>query len=379
MKKQILVILVLLLISPVSVEAFYNLIDLGTLGGPSSRAYSINNNGQIVGSASAPIYGRSTLFDATGGGNNINLGVLPSLPAGVSVAISISNNGQIGGWAENEAGNQHATLFDATGGGNNIDLGTLGGPFSTVRSINTNGQIVGWANTGEVGHVRATLFDATGGGNNINLGTLGGTSSNASSINNNGQIVGSASYLVGNVAAHAVHATLFDATGGGNNIDLGTLDGPDSLAYSINNNGQIVGYASASDVAGDWHATLFDATGGGNNIDLGTLGGSYSRAYSINNIGQIVGWADVAGYERAILFDATGGGANIDLNTLIDPTSGWTLREALSINDNGWIVGYGINPDGYEGAFLLTPEPTTLLLLGLGVPIISGLRKKARG
>ena len=39
------------------------------------------------------------------------------------------------------------------------------------------------------------------------------------------------------------------------------------------------------------HATLFDSTGGGANKDLGTLGGNESLAYSINNSNQIVGWS----------------------------------------------------------------------------------------
>jgi len=61
-------------------------------------------------------------------------------------------------------------------------------------------------------------------------------------------------------------------------IDLGTLGGAESLAYCINDAGQIVG--SAKDAEGHpWHAVLFDPTGAGNNIDLGTLGGDWSGAY----------------------------------------------------------------------------------------------------
>jgi len=97
----------------------------------------------------------------------------------------------------------------------------------------------------------------------------------------------------------------------------------------------------------------------------------------INDNGQIVGaCANSSASHHACLFDPTGHGNNIDLNTLIDPSSGWTLEGANCINNNGWIVGYGINPDGYEHAFLLTPEPATVLLLGLGVPILAGLRRK---
>jgi hypothetical protein len=99
-----------------------------------------------------------------------------------------------------------------------------------------------------------------------------------------------------------------------------------------------------------------------NIIDLGTLGGTSSYAYSINDNGQIVGWAD----GRACLFDSTGQGNNIDLNTLIDPSSGWTLIFANSINNHGWIVGQGINPAGYEHTYLLIPKPASALIMGIG-------------
>jgi probable HAF family extracellular repeat protein len=348
--------------------AYYKIIDLGTLpSGRSSWASSINNLGQIVGEAlGSSLNYRATLFDPTGGGNNIDLGTLggPS-----SEAYSINNHRQIVGWADDSSGRDRATLFDPTGAGKNIDLGTLGGVSSWVRSINNRGQIVGWAEK-HSNIQRAVLFDPTGSGNNIDLGTLGENWSYAYSINDYGQIVGSENLT----------ATLFDPTGSGNNIDLGTLDArPYSEAYSINNQSQIVGCAFGPfiSIPLKGRAILFDSTGIGNNVDLGTLGGKYSEAYSINNQGQIVGCAydDLRNY-RATLFDPTGGGNNTDLNTLIDPSLGWTLRYAYSINDNGWIVGSGINPAGYDRAYLLIPEPATLTLFVLaGLAILRKRRK----
>ena len=101
-------------------------------------------------------------------------------------------------------------------------------------------------------------------------------------------------------------------------IDLGTLGGDSSWASSINDIGQIVGRSDNSEY--NCHATLFDATGMGNNIDLGTLGGlfnSYSAATSINNVGQIVGvdypYSIYLRMGNAILFDPNRTGNNIDL------------------------------------------------------------------
>ncbi len=223
---------------------------------------------------------------------------------------------------------------------NVIDLGTLPpGGNSNASSINDNGQIVGGA-----GQQRACLFDPTGGGANIDLGTFGGPGSAAFSINNSGQIVGWA-----HVSGHFTdHACIFYPNGM-TNKDLGGLPGWSlSWALSINNNCQIVG--TATDGSGAYRACLFDPTGGGANRDLGTLGGTYSCAGSINDQGQIVGWAyNSSGYNRACLFDPTNPLNNRDLGTL-----GGNLSEASSNND-GQIVGSAQNSSGYHRACLFDP------------------------
>ena len=49
------------------------------------------------------------------------------------------------------------------------------------------------------------------------------------------------------------------------------------------------------------------------------------------------------------------------LDTLLPANSGWALQDAHGINDLGQIVGYGINPDGNQHAYLLSPlsQPPT--------------------
>jgi probable HAF family extracellular repeat protein len=323
----------------VSAEILYDLTNLGSIG-EYGDVESINNNGEIVGSTgnSDP---EATLFDATGGGNHIFLG---SLTGDDSRAYSINDSGQIVGWGRDASNKkQTATLFDPTGNGNNINLGMLpGASWSTACSINNSGQIVGYAGN-------ATLFDASGGGNNVDLGTLSGQSSCANAINDYGQIVGwSAS------DSSDRNAFLYE---NGTMTDLGTLGGAISSAYSINNSGRIVGWATDNINPGYNLATLFDASGGGNNVYLGGLGGNQSLAVSINNNGQIVGWAqNESGGYRATLFDPTGNGNNIDLNDLIDPGVSLTLTRAYCINDNGWIVG-----TAGEYGWLLIPIPQPLL------------------
>jgi probable HAF family extracellular repeat protein len=80
-----------------------------------------------------------------------------------------------------------------------------------------------------------------------------------------------------------------------------------------------------------------------------------SLAFGINNKGQVVGiFEDFPG-------DNTTGflwqdGVMTDLNTLIPPGSPLFLKEPTAINDRGEIVGFGLLSDGVtQRGFLLTP------------------------
>jgi probable HAF family extracellular repeat protein len=359
------VVILLVLGSPVF--AYRQLIDLGTLGGQQSCAYSINDKGQIVGWAGQNPGSsgdqKACLFDSTGGGANINL--QPAVLVG-GAAQSINNKGQIVGWANDPMhGHEYACLFDSTGAGANKSLEARNGQGSHAYSINDSGQIVGNIYV-EFIYWHACVFDSTGNGANKDIGR------GCAYSNNQSEVVGS-----------RVKACIFDISGGGANTYLGALGGSQSEALSINDIGQIVGRATINNpdpwIPDITHACLFDSSGNGNNIDLGTLGGDYSEAASINDIGQIVGWSLVATGNpfdrRACLFDPTGHGNNIDLNTLIAPTSGWTLNYAYCINNSGWIVGEGTY-HGNGRAFLLTPEPASALIMAVGAIIATSRRRR---
>ncbi|MBN2137438.1 MAG: right-handed parallel beta-helix repeat-containing protein [Sedimentisphaerales bacterium] len=335
----------------------YDIIDLGTLGGERSLAFSINNYRQIV------------------------------------------------GWALNADGKTRATLFDYANPANNRDLGTLGGNRSEARSINIHGDSVGKALIDETSYFHATLFDPANPAYNQNLENNTNDTSEAWSINDLGQIVGSA-----RLPNWDWKATLFDPANPAGNIDLsGSLENPygsdNSCALSINNSGQIVGYAHTGTTSVHNRAVFFDPTGAGanvimtpeaedggqawsindagqivgaswktggaalfnpaepgNNFSLGALPEAHgSAAYAINNRGQIVGavtfvdeYSDY--YDNAAIFDPAGTANNKNLNELIDDPDGWVLSIAYGINDAGWIVGQGINHDGLRHAFLLIPK-----------------------
>ena len=95
-------------------------------------------------------------------------------------------------------------------------------------------------------------------------------------------------------------------------IDLGTLGGRESHAWSINNRGQVVG--DAINAAGASHAFLWEK---GVMTDLGTLTGvGNSAAQGINNRGQVVGWSNTAtDAGHAVLWEK---GHMIDLGALDD-------------------------------------------------------------
>jgi len=114
--------------------------------------------------------------------------------------------------------------------------------------------------------------------NIVDLGTLGGPHSNAYAINDSGQVVGW-SY----VASGKMHAFLWTLKEGMR--DLGTLGGADSVAKSINYQGQVVG--NSDNRLPRIHAFLWTVKDGMR--DLGTLGGAYSAAHAINDQGQVVG------------------------------------------------------------------------------------------
>jgi probable HAF family extracellular repeat protein len=163
-------------------------------------------------------------------------------------------------------------------------------------------------------------------------------------MNEAGDIVGFAALADGR--QHALYFTEADGL-----RDLNTLLPANSgwflsQAIQINGRRQIVG---RGDHAGAHRTFRFDVPAG-KIQDLGVLQYPYDQPDQfrlpddINQTGTVVGgsfdtwpfWA----YRAFVYTDALG---LTDLNTLVDPTSGWILREARAINDSNDIVGYASN------------------------------------
>jgi len=133
------------------------------------------------------------------------------------------------------------------------------------------------------------------------------------------------------------------------------------LGFATNNTGKVVGRGAASNGHGD--AFLWDSNMG-TSQDLGTLGAGPvpplgppppdSVAFGVNNAGQVVGVSLTSTLDfHAFLYNQ---GNMTDLNAMVPATSGWTLEYAYSINDTGQIVGYGSYRGSAQRAFLLTPD-----------------------
>jgi probable HAF family extracellular repeat protein len=218
------------------------------------------------------------------------------------------------------------------------EIGTLGGKFSSARSLNDKGQVVGGATTAQEQY-QAFLWS---GGKMTGLGTLpGGDFSTAQSINEQGWIVG-----VSNTGKNGKNRAFLWKEG--KMTSLGILPGGTlSHAHAINDAGDIVGWADTAEI--EMEAILWRK---GKMIKLGSLGEEPSSAWGINNRGQIVGTASTDKKRmHAFLWE---NGKMTDLNTLIPKEMGWVLQFAYRINERGQILGSGLFRNSRR-LFLLTP------------------------
>lgn len=314
---------------------YYSITDLGTLGGSSSYALSMNDMGQIVGTSQTSSGdtqaflwqgGAMTDIGTAGGFNN-------------STARDINNLGQVLG----SSGTVESFSLSSFLWSNGTITTSVVPDFCGVIGINDTEQIVGFCTITETAFVSGFLFQDGQLIDNfdpLNFPTF------ARDINNSGQVVGSFSVDITN---YTYEAFLWQD---GAATELGTLGDTNSEAYAINDVGQVVGRAQTTN--GDFHAFFW--TDGGLQ-DLGTLDGyTTSVAYGINNKGRVVGKATTSGGSSHAFVRLNKGIR--DLNNLIRANSGWELIEARDINNNGRIVGYG-TVNGENHAFVLTPTWVT--------------------
>jgi probable HAF family extracellular repeat protein len=223
------------------------------------------------------------------------------------------------------------------------DLGILpGDDVGAALGINNRGQVVGYCSGPALNHPfvweNGLLTELRRPGTSPN--------GQARAINDAGEIAG-----VTGITNVAFQATVWNKDR--QPIEIGNLGGPSplSLAMDINNGGQVVGWSLTDPGAeGIQRAFFWDK---GVMLDLGTLGGLHSIAYSVNSSGQVVGIAlNALDQSRPFVWED---GRMFDLNDLIIPAPDTVLTSAYHINNRGCISGAAA-VRGVTRGFLLTPD-----------------------
>lgn len=128
----------------------------------------------------------------------------------------------------------------------------------------------------------------------------------------------------------------------------GLRSGPDEfMPRGLNDAGVLVGGIVRDSSAPGGALSAGGVWNGHMTVLHGPRGNEWTVAYSINNLGQVVGACST----RAALWE---NGRVYDLNALIPPNSGWLLAKGVHINDQGLIVGEG-QYHGKTASFLLVP------------------------
>jgi probable HAF family extracellular repeat protein len=363
----------------------YQLIDMGTFGGPNSGvptvfdeingtagAQAISDAGAITGTADTSIADPLCYFDDCFYPNGFQLenGAvtnLGALPGGFwSFVAWTSRNGLVTGFSENGETDPltdlplvHGVLWHKT---QITDLGTLSGGFQSFgQAVNNAGLAVGLATNGTSDpysylysqilgistgtQSRAFLWSQQDGMQD--LGTLGGPDAWAAFVNKQGEVAG-ISYTSATANAdngpscppNVPSQDPFFWEKGTGMIDVGSFGGTCAVPQAFNNRGQLVGqsYLAGNATA---HAFLWDKRSKTQLKDLGTLGGDNAAALWIDDAGDVVGYADLYNpggcnglpcVHHGFLWR---NGVMTDLGTIgTDPCS-----RALSVNARGQVVG----------------------------------------
>ncbi len=242
-----------------------------------------------------------------------------------SIATGINDNGQVVGTASTQGGSSSQTaswLWTAGTGLTKI----IEAYRDYARDINNNGRVVGDSRLGVFTPVSAFVWTAAG-GRRILPPLPGHSEAAAGAVNDKDQVAGTSG---------GQRATLWD---GGSPVDLGTLGGGRRLSGGHQQPGQVAG--SSLDGGGAQRAFLWsDADGDGVSDpgemqSLGVLPGhTRGHASAVNDAGQVVGYAETTpSQQRAFLWDSESG--MTDLGVL----PGYTASRALAINNNGLVVG----------------------------------------
>jgi len=327
----------------------YTIVDIGTVGAhASSQGFRVSSNGGFATGRSLGSPG-SFAYSWTPGGGIVGLPNLASPVRNFGVGNSVNDFGTVVGTGSTTSfGSSPLPLIWQGGVVSQLPL-PAGETIARGNDINNTGVVVGSVNGGSL----ERAYFSTGGLSTVitTTGPGGTIMTTAFSINNASVAVGNG--IDPNNAARNV-GMVYDINTN-TMVEVGALPGFNgALAFDISNAGHVVGSSMLNQGSGLPY--IWTSAGGMVAVPLPT-GTSQAGARGVNSSGWVVGTASSA-FAIPYLYD---GDATYRIADIIPAGTGWDLStntssSALSISDNGVIVGTGVF-NGAVHAYALVPVP----------------------
>jgi len=323
-----------------------------------ASVFGINNLGQVVGFANNGTIELSFIGSASGST------LLPMLPGATGTnGYAINDLGEVTGCTTIHGVSQ--AFIGTTAGITLIPLPT-GLPMTCGYAINNSGQVGGTAS----GAGPDMAFVGTAAGSTVIPLPSGASSTFGNGINASGQVTG-----YGSVGVASAQKVLIGTTT--SSIDVTPPSGwLYAQAEAINSSGQVAGAYEL--VAGGLFYAFVGNASGLTQIPLPPGIKSMSVSWgSINDSGQVVGGASTeTNTGEGFIWDSTNG--TQILNNLVP--AGWTINNAISINNGGQIAARA-SFGGVASNVILTPvSPCDINLYGsTNVMDVQGMINEAWG
>jgi hypothetical protein len=354
---------------------------------PTYSIYSLGANTTGLSVSQDGTYVTGLYYSTNAGFSNPEAGFLWTQSGGVVTlpAAGTANHIDASPNAVNNSGMVAGAVSTSTYGASSLPVLYSNSSSSTVLALpagSFSGRAFGINNSGAIagsilseGNWYAATFTPTNASVLMQTTTNGAILQYAYGIANSGRVAGQAAYLTGTIGYYL-------DPGSSNAVDLGSLPGGDgeTVAFAISGSGgYITGYSGAS--------PFIYQPGTATITSIPKLAGWTSgEGRSVNDLGWVVGYGSSA-TSIPFLFNGT---STYGLQGLLTGTdsSRWNMTSgdangAYGISDNGIITGRALY-DGVVTGFVMIPnspipEPSTFTLFGFGVLalVIVYLRKLA--